>query len=120
VQTGIGQLTLEFVANPATDGINTSATTAMFTARLTGQPWALCFTSDDGEYTFDETNSTVTIMVYKSVISDIGLKVEGMSGNHQIVIPNTATDAWEEIVFDFSGQIGRVRGPEINVKIFII
>jgi len=75
---------LEFVANPDNGGINTSATAAKFTARVTGQPWALCFTSDDGEFTFDGTNSIVTIMVNKPVISDIGFKVEGISGNQHI------------------------------------
>jgi len=97
---------LEFIANPVSSGINTSATVAKFTARVTGQPWALCFTDDDGEFTFDATNSTVTIMVYKTVISDVGFKVEGLSGNHQIIISNTVTNQWEELTFDFATQIG--------------
>jgi len=109
---------LEFIANPVSGGINTTATVAKFTARLTGQPWALCHTSDDGVFTFDANNSTVTIMIYKSVISDVGLKFEGHSGNHQIVIPNTVTDQWEEMTFDFSSQIGSTYGTMVIIPDF--
>jgi len=97
---------LEFIANPVSGGINTTATVAKFTARLTGNPWALCFTDDDGEFTFDATNATVTIMVYKPVISNIGMKFEGSSPAVEIQIPNTVTNQWEEITFDFSASIG--------------
>jgi len=109
---------LEFIANPVSGGINTTATVAKFTARVDGNPWALCHTSDDGEYTFDATNSTITIMVYKTEISDIGFKVEGMSGNYQIIVPNTVTDQWEEISFDFSGQIGNTYGTMVIIPDF--
>ncbi|RMG43085.1 MAG: hypothetical protein D6732_00485, partial [Methanobacteriota archaeon] len=97
---------LEFVANPDMGGINTSATVAQFTARATGNPWALCFTDDDGEFTFDATNSTVTIMVYKPVVSPVAVKFEGMSGAVEIQIPNTVVNQWEMLTFDFSGSIG--------------
>lgn len=97
---------LEFVANPASGGINTSATVAKFTARQDGNPWALTLTDDDGEFTFDASNSTVSIMVHKPVISDVAIKFEGFSGSIEIPIPNTVTDQWEEIVYDFSGLIG--------------
>ena len=109
---------LEFIANPVSGGLNTSATVAKFTARLTGQPWALCHTSDDGVFTFDANNSIVTIMIYKSVVSDVGLKFEGQSGNHQIVIPNTVTDQWEEMTFDFSSQIGSTYGTIVLIPDF--
>ena len=109
---------LEFIANPVSGGINTSATVAKFTARLTGQPWALCHTSDDGVFTFDASNSTVTIMIHKPVISDVGLKFEGQSGNHQIVIPNTLTNQWEEMTFDFSSQIGNTYGTMVIIPDF--
>ena len=97
---------LEFIANPVSGGINTSATVAQFTARFEGAPWALCFTDDDGEFTFDATNSTVKIMVYKTVISDIGFKFEGPSGDIQLVEANTLINQWEEITFDFSESEG--------------
>lgn len=97
---------LEFIANPVSGGINTSPTVAKFTARLTGAPWALCFTDSDGAFTFDATNATVTIMVYKPVISNIGIKFEGISPAVEIQIPNTLVNQWESITFDFSASIG--------------
>ena len=97
---------LEFIANPVSDGSNTSATVAQFTARANGQPWALCFTSDDGEFTFDATNSTVSIMVYKPVITNIGMKFEGLSPAVEIQVPNTLVNEWEVVTFDFSASIG--------------
>ncbi|MBN1340766.1 MAG: T9SS type A sorting domain-containing protein [Bacteroidales bacterium] len=97
---------LEFIANPDAGGINTSPTVAKFTARQTGQPWALCFTDDDGEFTFDASNCFVKIMVYKSVISNIAVKFEGFSPPVEIQFPNTLIDQWEEITYDFSASIG--------------
>jgi hypothetical protein len=97
---------LEFVANPVSGGINTSATVAKFTARATGNPWALCFTDDDGEFTFDAGNAIVKIMVYKPVISNVGIKFEGMSTPVEILIPNTVINQWQELTFNFSASIG--------------
>ena len=97
---------LEFVANPDASGINTSATVGKFIARLDGNPWALFLTSSDGEFTFDATNSTVKMMVYKTVLSDVGFKVEG-SGNVEIKVANTKVNEWEELIFDFSSAEGQ-------------
>ena len=97
---------LEFIANPVSGGINTSTTVAKFTARATGNPWALCFTDGDGVFTFDASNSTVKIMVYKPVISNVGIKFEGFSTPVEIQIPNTLINQWEELTFNFSASIG--------------
>jgi len=47
-------------------------------------------------------------MVYKTVISDVGLKfVIPTSGSlGEIKVANTVTNAWEELTFDFSSHIG--------------
>ncbi len=97
---------LEFVGNPDNTGINTSATAAKFIARAAGNAWALTFTDGDGEFTFDASNSIVKIMVYKPTISNVGMKFEGMSPAVEIQIPNTLTNQWEELTFDFSASIG--------------
>ena len=102
---------LEIVTNPNTGGINSSATVAKFTALQAGQPWAGCESlhgSDIGTFSLDATNSTLKIMVYKSVISDVGLKfVIPSSGSlGEIKVANTVTNAWEELTFDFSSHIG--------------
>ena len=102
---------LEIVTNPNTSGINSSATVAKFTALQAGQPWAGCESlhgSDIGTFSLDATTSTLKIMVYKTVISDVGLKfVIPTSGSlGEIKVANTVTNAWEELTFDFSSHIG--------------
>ena len=106
-----GNPSLEIVTNPNTGGINSSATVAKFTALQAGQPWAGCESqhgSDIGTFSLDATNSTLKIMVYKTVISDVGLKfVIPTSGSlGEIKVANTITNAWEELTFDFSSHIG--------------
>ena len=106
-----GNPSLEIVTNPNTGDINSSATVAKFTALQTGQPWAGCESlhgSDIGTFSLDATNSTLKIMVYKTVISDVGLKfVIPTSGSlGEIKVANTVTNAWEELTFDFSSHIG--------------
>lgn len=111
---------LEFVANPNATGPNTSATVAKFTARKTGNNWALCFTNDDGEFTFDGTNSTIKIMVHKPVISNVGFKVEGGTGTAtEIKVANTVTNAWEELTFDFSALEGQKFGRLVIIPDFV-
>ena len=106
-----GNPSLEIVTNPNTGGINSSATVAKFTALQTGQPWAGCESqhgSDIGTFSLDASNSTLKILVYKTVISDVGLKfVIPTSGSlGEIKVANTVTNAWEELTFDFSSHIG--------------
>ena len=106
-----GNPPLEIVTNPNTGGINSSATVAKFTALQAGQPWAGCESlhgSDIGTFSLDATNSTLKIMVYKPVISDVGLKFVIPTGGSlgEIKVANTVTNAWEELTFDFSSHIG--------------
>jgi hypothetical protein len=106
-----GDPSLEIVTNPNTGGINSSFTVAKFTALQAGQPWAGCESqhgSDIGTFSLDASNSTLKIMVYKTVISDVGLKfVIPTSGSlGEIKVANTITNAWEELTFDFSSHIG--------------
>ena len=110
---------LDFVSNPDASGINTSATAAYFTAFTTGAPWAGCesqHATDIGTFTLDETNATVKIMVYKSVISDVGIKFVDANGasTGEIKVANTLVDQWEELVFDFSGKIGQPESAAID------
>ncbi len=102
---------LEIIPNPDATGVNTSSTVAQFTALQAGQPWAgteSMHGTDIGTYDIDSTNSTITIMVWKPVISDVGIKLVKPDGwaLPEIKISNTVTNAWEEITFDFSSQIG--------------
>ncbi|MDT0559045.1 T9SS type A sorting domain-containing protein [Ichthyenterobacterium sp. W332] len=102
---------LEIIANPVSSGINTSATVAKFTALQTGAPFAGCESmhgADIGSFMFDTNNSTIKIMVYKSVISDVGLKFADVNSAAlvEIKVPNTVVNEWEELTFDFSPYIG--------------
>jgi len=110
---------LEFVANPGSGTPNISATVAKFTALAAGMNWALCFTDNNEEITFDATNSTVSIMVYKSVISNIGIKFEGQSPAVEVQIPNTLTNQWELITFDFSASEGNTYTRLVIIPDFV-
>ena len=106
----VGNATLEFVANPSQTGANTSATVAKFTSLIGGQPWAGCQSahgSDIGTFTLSASNAIVKIMVYKTVISDVGLKfaTSTNASTGEIKVANTKINEWEELTFDFSGKI---------------
>jgi len=101
---------VEIIANPDASEPNTSATVAKFTALQTGQPWAGCETlhgEDIGTFDIDATNSTIKIMVWKPVISDVGIKLVKPDGWSlgEIKVANTVTNAWEELTFDFASQM---------------
>ena len=102
---------LEIMTNPNIGGINSSATVAMFTALQAGQPWAGCESlhgADIGSFSFDSTNCIIKIMVWKDVISDVGIKfVDATSAAQpEIKVANTLINQWEELTFDFSSRIG--------------
>ncbi len=97
---------LEIISNPSASGINTSATVAQFTARAAGMAWALCYADDIADFQFDATNTTITIMVNKPLISPVGIKFEGTSTPVEVQVSNTVTDQWENLTFDFSSAIG--------------
>lgn len=110
---------LEFVANPSSTGINTSSTVAKFTALQAGQPWAGCESANGasiGTFTLSANNSTVKIMVYKPVISDVGIKFATASGasTGEIKVANTLINQWEELTFDFSSKIGEPSSTDIT------
>ncbi|MBE0662896.1 MAG: T9SS type A sorting domain-containing protein [Bacteroidales bacterium] len=99
---------VEIIANPNPAGINTSATVAKFTALQIGQPWAGCESAhgndDLGPFVLDATNSLIKIMVWKPVISDVGIKLVAASGwaQPEIKVANTLVNQWEELTFNFS------------------
>lgn len=113
---------LEIVPNPDPTGLNPSETVAKITALQTGQPWVGCETKhgeDIGSFSLNNDNCTVSIMVWKPIISDVGIKFVGPNNGAQIEIkvPNTVVNQWEELIFDFSSRIGAF--PEIKDQIVI-
>ncbi len=102
---------LEMVDNPDPIGFNTSATVAKFTALQAGQAFAGCESlhgAGIGSFTIDASNAIIRIMVWKSVISDVGIKLVRADNWSlgEIKIANTLVNTWEQIEFDFSDHIG--------------
>ena len=102
---------VEIVQNPDVYGYNASETVAKFTALQAGMPFAGCETlhgADIGTFTIDNTNSIIRITVWKSVISDVGIKLVRNDGWSlgEIKVPNTKTNEWEQLEFDFSSHAG--------------
>lgn len=103
---------LEIIENPDMSGINTSCTVAQFTALQTGNPWAGCESmhgADLGSFMLDSTTSTINIMVWKPVISNVGIKLVTPSNAAmvELLIPNTVVNEWELLTFDFSSYISQ-------------
>ncbi len=101
---------LEIIANPDPSGINTSATVAKFTARQSGNPWAGCESlhgAGIGTWTITPGTSTIRIMVWKDVISDVGIKLVKPDSWSlgEIKVANTLTNQWEQLTFDFSSHM---------------
>ena len=113
---------IEIVANPNNTGINTSATVAKFTALDAGQPWAGTQTDHKalGEWLLETGNNTLSIMVYKSVVSDVGVKfVNSTNGTiFELKKPNTVTNTWEKLTYDISSFIAS--GENHNIDRLVI
>ena len=109
---------LEFVSNPVIGGINTSLKAAKFTVRQNGAPWALCYTDDDGEFTFDASNCIVKIMVYKPVVSNVTIKFEGLSPAVELAVANTLVNQWQELTYNFTASIGKTYSRVIVIPDF--
>lgn len=110
-ENGTTSAPMQIISNPVSGGVNTSATVAKLIPLVVGQPWAGVESSHGagiGTWTISASNSTIKIMVYKSVISDVGIKLVTSTGGStgEIKKPNTVINQWEEITFDFSSKIG--------------
>jgi hypothetical protein len=116
---------LQFVANPHSTGINTSATVAKFTALQAGNPWAGTESAHGttylGHFVLDTTNSLIKIKVWKTTISDVGIKLVSDSGwaLPEIKIANTLVNQWEEISFDFSAYTNPPAGQGIYDQVVV-
>jgi hypothetical protein len=100
--------TMTVVANPDQSGINISDMVVKFVRDKDGVPWG-GFWSPLPSPVDLTTNKYVHVKVWKPRISPLKFKVEGgPSGNLEIqsMNPQTLTDQWEDIVFDFSEKTG--------------
>lgn len=101
---------VEMVSNPNPSGINLSSTVCKFTALINGAPWA-GFESVHGQgigvFNLTAANCQIKMMVYKSVISNVGLKFATPSGasSGEILVSNTLVNQWEELTFNFNNVL---------------
>ncbi|MCG9880995.1 MAG: T9SS type A sorting domain-containing protein [Bacteroidia bacterium] len=110
---------LQVVDNPSIAAPNTSSKVAKFTAIPGGKPWAGCESqksTDIGTFTLTASNAVVKMMVYKSVISDVGIKFvkNDNSAIPEIKVANTKINEWEELTFNFSSKIGTPEATDIT------
>ncbi len=113
------------VANPSITGLNTSATVLKHVPVVSGQPFAGFESSHGagiGTFNLTAANSTIKILVFKSVISDVGIKFATASGAStiEIKVANTLINQWEELTFDFSSKIGQATSAGIDQIIFFM
>jgi uncharacterized surface protein with fasciclin (FAS1) repeats len=97
------------IANPDKTGINTSDNVLKFKVNDGADPWAGAFSDSYAPVVFTEDSHKVTMMVWKSVISPVGFKVEGSTNGGpvtEVKVSNTLTNQWEKITFDLSSVIG--------------
>lgn len=101
--------TWSIVANPSVAGINTSANVGKLVINSSDQPWAgvQCLNAEFGPFTFTTYNCHLTMMVYKDVISPIGIKFATATGwsKGELKVSNTLINQWELISFDFSSYV---------------
>ena len=107
---------VEIIANPDKSGINTSSTVMKYTALQAGNPWAGCESkhgsTDLDTFSWNSTNRIIKVMVWKSVKSDVGIKIISSSGwaEAEVKVANTLVNQWEELTFDFTGKINPPSG----------
>ncbi len=106
-----GNVLLEIVDNPDVSNTNPSSKVAKFTAMAQGNPWAGCESqhgSGTGSFAIQSSNAIIRITVWKSVISDVGIKLVRPDGWSlgEIKVSNTLVNQWEQLSFDFTSHIG--------------
>ena len=94
--------------NPDAAGINASDYCIMFNVLANADPWVGAWSDAYGTMDLTAENHVLTMMVYKDVISNAGLKFEGGGYDPiELKVPNTKTEEWELISFDFTNGVGR-------------
>jgi len=86
-----------------------------FTTEEGGMPWAgveSAHGADLGAFEWDANNRIVNIKVWKTVISDVGIKFASNTNWSQgeKKVANTLVNQWEELTFDFSDFINPPTG----------
>jgi len=113
---GSSDADIDVVLNPYPNQVNSSDSVLSFLVRDSADRWVGMYV-DVEDYPaafteFTEEAHILAMMVYKEVISPCAIKVERSlnffpdPGTLAIYNPNTVTDEWEMLTFDFSDAIG--------------
>jgi uncharacterized surface protein with fasciclin (FAS1) repeats len=97
------------IPNPDKSGINTSEQVLKFKVNDGADPWAGAYSDSYAPFEITENSHTVTMMVWKSVISPVGFKVEASTNGGPVTelkVSNTVVNQWEKITFDLSSLVG--------------
>jgi len=105
---------VEVVPNPNPSGLNNSNNVAKFTSLADGEPWALTFTDNVGTFLLNNDTKIISVKVLKTINSNFGIKLEYVDPTNnqvlyfnEIALPSTIINGdWEQLVFDFSSQVG--------------
>jgi hypothetical protein len=100
---------LSVVANLDKSGINASDSVLKLIVNATSDPWVGAWSESYGPIAFTADYHTLTMMVYKTVVSNCGLKVEAPIDGGSVteaMVPNTVINQWELLSFDFTACIG--------------
>lgn len=109
---------ISMAANPAKNTVNNSDSVLMFIVHPDASPWVGIFTDYlDEPMAFSEEAHTLTMMVYKTIISPSAMKVESSpdgGSNIELKVENTLTEEWELLTFDLSNATGYAAGVSYN------
>lgn len=110
---------VEFVANPNTTGINSSATSALFNVGQGDGEWIGARTEGITNFALSTSNCVVKMDVYKDTMSPVDVKFEKFNGDGwgshgTISVSNTVVNQWESLSFDFCSMIGLPENDDIG------
>jgi len=99
---------MELIPNPDVSGVNLSPYVCHFYRDMDGFPWDGFWSNLPSEIDVTD-NKYVHVKVWKPRISPVKFKIEGgEAGTIEVesMYPQTLTNAWEDMVFDFSEKTG--------------
>jgi len=115
---------VQYVANPDTAGINTSATVALLEINQGDGEWAGARTEGIDTFALDATNCTVKMDVYRDTIGLTHVKFEKNNGVNAdgimwgaagtVSVANTIVNQWETLTFDTCAWIGHAETGVID------
>lgn len=113
---------MTIIANPDKSGINTSDSVLQFKVNATANAWVGAWSTKFGPIAFTADYHTLTMMVYKTELTNSGLKVEASTNGGspiELKIANTVINQWELLTFDFSAGVGYSYGTLVFFADFV-